>query len=341
MPNLYCTLSLHLDQQVIALRKSARVLLSVIVPCFNEEDVIEQTHATLVAELSQLNADFEIVYVDDGSRDRTPALLRQLLNQDRRVRVIRLSRNFGHQIAVTAGLDQAQGQVVTIIDADLQDPPSVISEMLDRWRAGFDVVYGRRLKRAGETPFKLLSAAWYYRLINWISEIAIPMDVGDFRLMDRAVVDALRQMPENDRFLRGMVSWVGFQQTAVLYNRQARVAGETKYPLRRMFRLAFDGILSFSNWPLRLSLWTGGALLAAAVVFATMVGLGAAVGLWTLASWSIVLAAMMLLSGLQLLAVGTVGEYVSRIYREAKGRPLYFTAERLGFPETAQRRDAA
>ncbi|MBS0208458.1 MAG: glycosyltransferase family 2 protein [Planctomycetes bacterium] len=324
-----------------AWRRHARVSLSVVVPCFNEEDVLERTHARLTHALAGENVDLELIYVDDGSRDGTADVLRELLATDARVRVVRLSRNFGHQVAVTAGLDHATGAVVVLIDADLQDPPEVIAEMLARWRDGFDVAYGRRLDRAGETPLKLLTARWFYRVMNWISETPIPADVGDFRLLDRGVVDALKQMPEADRFLRGMVSWVGFRQTQVLYHREARAAGQSKYPLARMMRLAVDGILSFSNWPLRMSLWAGAALVVAGLVGAVCLCGLRFVGHESIADWSIVLAALAIIGGMQLLAIGAVGEYVSRVYRQSRGRPLYVTAERLGFAAVEQRRQTA
>ena len=320
-------------------RRSTRVLLSVVVPCFDEEAVIRETHRRLVATLETVpELDFELVYVDDGSRDATLEVLRERRHADARVRVLALSRNFGHQIAVTAGLQQAAGQVVVIIDADLQDPPEVIPEMLDRWREGVDIAYGVRTARDGETVFKRWTASAYYRLLDRLTDIFIPLDTGDFRLMDRAVVDAFLTMPERDRFLRGMVAWTGFRQEPVPFRRAARAAGETKYPFgKKMLRVAIDGIVSFSLAPLRLATWLG--LLA--------LGLGVAgiahafvLPLFTAArvsGWSLLLISILFLGGLQLVVLGILGEYVGRIYGEVKRRPLYLVKERPGLPPTRRR----
>ena len=235
---------------------SPRALLSVVVPCFDEEAVIGETHRRLVATLQSVpDLDFELVYVDDGSRDATLNLLRELQRADARVRVLALSRNFGHQTAVTAGLQCAVGDAVVLIDADLQEPPEVIPEMLERWRRGTDDAYGLRTERDGETRFKRWASGAFYRLLNRLVDIPIPLDTGDFRLMDRKVVDAVLAMPERDRFVRGMVAWTGFRQEPVPYRRAARAAGETKYPFGKLLRLAIDGILSFSLAPLRLVTW--------------------------------------------------------------------------------------
>ena len=318
--------------------RSTRVLLSVVVPCFDEEAVIRETHRRLVATLETVpELDFELVYVDDGSRDATLKVLRELRHADARVRVLALSRNFGHQIAVTAGLRQAAGQVVVIIDADLQDPPEVIPEMLDRWRAGVDIAYGVRTGRDGETVFKRWTASAYYRLLDRLTNISIPLDTGDFRLMDRAVVDAFLTMPERDRFVRGMVAWTGFRQEPVPYRRAARAAGETKYPIRKMVRLAMDGIVSFSIAPLRLATWLGFLALGLAVAgIAYAVVLRLSTAAW-IPGWSLLLISILFLGGLQLVVLGILGEYVGRIYGEVKRRPLYLVKERLGFPPTRRR----
>ena len=314
------------------------MLLSVVVPCFDEEAVIRETHRRLVAILETVpELDFELVYVDDGSRDATLEVLRELRHTDARVRVVALSRNFGHQIAVTAGLQQAAGQVVVIIDADLQDPPEVIPEMLDRWREGVDIAYGVRTGRDGETVFKRWTASAYYRLLDRLTDISIPLDTGDFRLMDRAVVDAFLTMPERDRFVRGMVAWTGFRQEPVPYRRAARAAGETKYPIRKMVRLAMDGIVSFSLAPLRLATWLGLlalGLAAAGIAYAVVLRLFTAA--WV-PGWSLLLISILFLGGLQLVVLGILGEYVGRIYGEVKRRPLYLVKERLGFPPIRRR----
>jgi len=281
---------------------------------------------------------FEIIYVDDGSTDGTASVLRELQAEDSRVRVVRLSRNFGHQVAITAGLEHASGDAVVIIDADLQDPPEVIGEFVARWREGHDVVYGVRIDREGETAFKRWTAKAFYRFINRLSDTRIPLDTGDFRLMDRAAVDALLSMPERDRFVRGMVSWLGFSQTAVPYARAARYAGSTKYPLFKMLRLATDGILSFSITPLRLATWTGFAASGLAIMgilyalYAHFFASGLVKG------WTSSLIAVLFIGGVQLICLGIIGEYVGRIYGESKRRPLYFVRERLGFD--AQNRPA-
>jgi polyisoprenyl-phosphate glycosyltransferase len=305
--------------------------LSIIVPCFNEELVIRETNRRLLATAEQSSMDFEILYVDDGSVDGTAEILRELHAADARVKVLRLSRNFGHQFAITAGLEHASGDAVVLIDADLQDPPEVILQMLARWHEGcWDVVYGTRIDREGESLWKLGTAKLFYRVINSLSDIPIPLDTGDFRLMDRKVVDALLSMPERDRFLRGMVSWLGFRQLALPYRRFARFAGTTKYPMRKMMRFAMDGILSFSVVPLRLATMIG---LAASLM--ALIGCWVALGLrlWThhwVVGWTSLLLAGLFMGGVQLVCLGVVGEYVGRTYWEAKKRPLYLVQEQLG-----------
>jgi dolichol-phosphate mannosyltransferase len=311
-------------------------LLSVIVPCYNEQEVIAVTHDRLSAALRAITPDFEIIYVDDGSRDRTAEMLRDIQAGSPKARVIRLSRNFGHQIAVTAGIERARGQAVVLIDADLQDPPEVIADMVAQWRSGYHVVYGQRAERSGETHFKLWTARAFYRLINRLSEVPIPLDTGDFRLMDRRVVDALNRLREKHRLLRAMTSWVGFKQIAVPYARAERFAGESKYPLRKMLGLALDGIVSFSAVPLKLVTMVGLAFSALSVL-----GILYAVAqrLWSnnwVPGWTILFIAVMLIGGLQFIFLGVMGEYIGRIYSEAKNRPLYLTMEELGFEDGQQ-----
>jgi polyisoprenyl-phosphate glycosyltransferase len=307
-------------------------LLSVVVPCYNEDEGLRETHRRLSGMLSRLEGyEYEIVYVDDGSSDHTPDVLRDLQRGDHHVRVVHLARNFGHQFAVTAGLAHTSGAAVVIMDADLQDPPEVVPEMLERWRDGYEVVYGVRVDREGETRFKLVTARLFYRLIRWMSDTDIPLDTGDFRLLDRRVVDAVVAMPERDRFLRGMVSWVGFRQIGVPYRRAARFAGTTKYPIAKMVRFAVDGLLSFSVKPLRLSTYLG--FLSA--------GLGMGVILYALAvrlltrdwvtGWTALIIAILFFGGAQLISLGIIGEYVGRLYGESKRRPLFLVRERLGF----------
>lgn len=318
------------------------MLVSVVVPCYNEEPVIRETHRRLLETLEHLSPDeFEIIYVNDGSRDRTLEILEELQALDRRVRVLSFSRNFGHQIAVTAGLDNAQGDAVVLIDADLQDPPAVILEMVERWRDGYHVVYGMRTDRPGETRFKLWTAKIFYRLLNRLSDVEIPLDVGDFRLMDRRVVDVMRAMPERDRYLRGMVSWVGFRQIAVMYRREPRFAGESKYPLFKMLKFATDGILSFSIVPLRLAVWAGVVAIFLAfggIIYALIVRLYFSETHWV-KGWTSTFVAILFLGGVQLIFLGFIGEYIGRIYGEVKRRPLYILQERLGFEQVAQAED--
>jgi dolichol-phosphate mannosyltransferase len=281
--------------------------------------------------LQGLGLTYEIIYVDDGSRDRNASLLGDMQRKDRHVRVLRLSRNFGHQIAVTAGLDYAQGQAVILIDADLQDPPEIIPGMVAKWREGFQVVYGQRESRAGETRFKLWTAHAFYRFINTLSEVPIPVDTGDFRLMDRSVVEALGRMREKHRMLRAMTSWVGYRQTALPYERQERFAGRSKYPLRKMMILALDGIVSFSVVPLRLVTMTGVAFSVLSVlgmIYALVVRL--MTDDWV-PGWAILFITILLVAGVQSIFLGVIGEYVGRIYSEAKDRPLFLVLEELGF----------
>lgn len=313
-------------------RKTA--LLSIVIPCFNEEEVIEETVKRLnrfCAELSGL--DVELVFVDDGSRDRTREILKRHAAADHRFRIIGFARNFGHQIAVTAGIDAAQGDAVVLIDADLQDPPEVIHEMIAKWREGYDVVYGTRTERPGESVFKRATARGFYRLLNRLSDVPIPLDAGDFRLMSRPVVDTLIAMPERDRFVRGMVSWVGFRQISLPYRRAERFAGITKYPLRKMLRFATDGILSFSTKPLQLSVATG-----MTCAFIALLGILYALimriftNIWV-EGWTALMIAVLFIGGVQLISVGILGEYVGRIYNEIKSRPLYVVQEYYGFDE--------
>lgn len=312
------------------------MFLSIVVPCYNEDAVLLELHRRLLAVLEQIDCSFEIIYTDDGSQDGTVRLLREFQENDARVRLVSLSRNFGHQVAVTAGLEHARGEAVVIIDADLQDPPEVIPEMIERWRDGYQVVYGLRAGRAGETTFKRWSAKLFYRLLNKLSEIEIPLDVGDFRLLDRRVVDVLLAMPERDRFLRGMISWIGFKQGAVIYDRAPRGAGESKYSLIKMVRFALDSVISFSFAPLRLASWIGfGAIGAslAGIVYALVIRLYTTE--WV-RGWASIFTAILFLGGIQLITLGIVGEYVGRIYAEVKMRPLFVVRERFGFASEAE-----
>ena len=303
--------------------------LSVVVPCFNEEQVIETCHETLTRVLSYAVPDYQIVYVNDGSTDNTYQLLSEKRRSDPKVKVVDLARNFGHQVAVSAGLAYADGDAVALIDADLQDPPAVLVQMFHLWEQGYEVVFGVRKSRAGESWFKLKTADWFYRILNLLSDTEIPRDTGDFRLLDRKAVNALLRMPERDRLLRGLSSWIGFRRYGLEYERLPRVAGETKYPLHKMLRLALDGILSFSVVPLRLV-----SIMGVATAGMSVVGISYALVLrlftriWV-PGWTLLFIGMLFIGGLQMLSLGIVGEYIGRIYTEAKQRPLYLVREVL------------
>ena len=310
------------------------MLLSVIVPCYNEEDVLRATHERLSEVLHGL--DYELIFVNDGSRDQTQEILTELQLTDRHVRVLLLSRNFGHQIAVTAGLEEAAGDAVVIIDADLQDPPEVIPQMIDLWREGNDVVYGIRVEREGESRFKLWTAKVFYRLINRLSETKMPLDAGDFRLLDRKVVAVIKTMPERARFLRGMVSWAGFRQVSLPYARAARHAGDSKYPLRKMIHFAMDGIISFSLAPLKLAIWTGFLAIWIAVAGIIVAIIDRLLEKGLTRGWASLFVAVLFMGGVQLVSLGIIGEYLGRIYTEVKRRPLYVVQERLVFADQSK-----
>ena len=303
-------------------------LLSLIVPVFNEEEVLPASYARMSAAMQALTGyDYEIIYVNDGSRDGTMKQLRAIAKEHKEVRVISFSRNFGHQLAVTAGMDNARGDALIIIDADLQDPPEVIAELVKAWENGADIAYGKRLKREGETVFKKLTAFCYYRLLNAMSAYPIPLDTGDFRLLDKKVADVFLKMREHNRFLRGMSGWMGFDAVPVEYVRHERQAGKTKYTLKKMLRLAFDGILGFSYKPMSLALYAGAALgvtgmlgLIALIIIAATIGC---------APWLWAVDGLVLINALTRAAIGVQGAYLNRIYDEVRGRPLYIAAETI------------
>ena len=301
-----------------------RPVYSIVVPCYNEEAVIHETYRRLSDVMRGMGEPYELLFINDGSRDKTMSILRELAAADSAVKVVSFARNRGHQSAVSAGLDYASGDAVVIIDADLQDPPELIPQMAEYWKSGSQVVYGQRIHRAGESRFKLMTAEAYYKIINWLTEGMIPRDTGDFRLVDRKVADAVRNMPEHSRFLRGMFSWVGFKQTALPYDRDARYAGETHYPLKKMIRLALDGIIGFSIKPLKISFYTGfiWAFLGFLTAFILLILLcfGISGGLWWLASLG------MVLTGNILICLGIAGEYIGRTFEDARNRPLYVVA---------------
>jgi dolichol-phosphate mannosyltransferase len=313
---------------------SEKPCYSIIAPCFNEEGVLPELHRRMQEVMGQTGETWELVLINDGSRDRTAEIMRELHAADPRIKVVDFARNFGHQIAVTAGLDYALGDAVVIIDADLQDPPEVILEMIDCWKAGYEVVYAVRTERKGETWFKEFTAKLFYRIIYRITDVDIPLDTGDFRLMDRKVVEAMKQMREKHRFIRGMTSWVGFRQTGVEYVREERYAGETHYPFRKMFKFALDAITSFSYAPLQMATYLGfiiaglSAVAALLVVFARLF-----MGATPFYGQATTLVAVLFLGGVQLITLGIIGEYLGRISDEVKDRPLYVVTESLGFDE--------
>ena len=304
-----------------------KIVYSIIVPIFNERENLPQLQRRVKEVMDSIGESWEMILVDDGSSDGSTDIIRAMAKEDNCVRPVIFARNFGHQVAVTAGLDYSRGDAVVIIDADLQDPPELILEMAKKWKEGYEVVYAVRAEREGESWFKLWTASFFYRLISRITDVKIPLDTGDFRLMDRKVVDVMNSMRERHRFLRGMSAWVGFNQIGVEYKRAARTAGETKYPFRKMFRLALNAITGFSYFPLQVATFFGFASAGIAilaipfVVYMRVTGSGAFFGQAT------TLIAVLFLGGVQLICVGILGEYIGRLYDEAKGRPLYITRE--------------
>jgi polyisoprenyl-phosphate glycosyltransferase len=316
-------------QRSVVARDSTRgPVFSIVAPVFNEEETIPHFYQRVVSVMEPLGEPFEIVLVNDGSRDGSSRVLAELHQSDPRVRIVEFSRNFGHQIAISAGLDYARGQCVVIIDSDLQDPPEVIPQMIERWKAGAEVVYAQRTKRVGETRFKLVTASLFYRLITRLTAVDIPRDTGDFRLLDRSVVDTLVTMREHHRFMRGLSAWVGFRQEAVQYDRRERFAGTTKYPFHKMLRFSVDAITSFSHVPLQLAttfgfVLAGISLLGIVIAVVLRIMHGAIVGQAT------TLILVLFMGGIQLIFLGVIGEYLGRIYDEVRARPLYIVREVL------------
>lgn len=310
-----------------------QILLSIVIPIYNEEPVIVELNKRLQSLLNNIASAFpgfiEVIFIDDGSQDKSLEMLRGIASQESRYRVISLSRNFGHQNAITAGMDHAQGEAVVVIDADLQDPPEVILEMLQKWKVGFDIVYAIRSEREGESLFKRLTASLFYRFMRKMIGIKMPLDAGDFRLMSRRVILTLHALRESNRFVRGLVAWTGFKSSSIYYKREKRFAGTTKYPLRKMIKFAFDGITTFSTIPLRAATWLGlfsglVALVAAGwAVYEKFFGEGVIQG------WTTIMLAVALGSSAQLLMIGILGEYIGRIFDEVKRRPLYLISEQI------------
>lgn len=301
--------------------------ISVIAPVFNEVQSLPEFYRRVRQVLDGLGVQWELLLVDDGSTDGSTDLIRQLASEDSRVRKLIFARNFGHQLAVSAGLDHCRGQAAILIDSDLQDPPEVMADLIAKWREGYEVVYAVRAEREGETWFKLFTASLFYRLIYRITDVKIPLDTGDFRLLDRQVVDVLKTMRERHRFLRGMSVWVGFRQTGVPYRRAARFAGQTKYPLGKMLKFAFDAITSFSYLPLQMATYLGFAAAMLSILAIPVVIILRQSGMQAFLGQATTLIAVLFLGGVQLISLGILGEYIGRLYDEAKGRPLYILRE--------------
>jgi glycosyltransferase involved in cell wall biosynthesis len=310
------------------------VELSIVVPVFNEEETIPELHRRLTEVLGPLVRSYEIVFVDDGSRDASWSLVQGLAERDSHVRGLRFSRNFGHQMAFAAGVDHARGDAVVIMDGDLQDPPELIPKLVEHWREGSEVVYAVRAQREGEGAFKRFTASTFYRILRRITQVEIPMDTGDFRLMGRRAVEAFRRLPERHRFTRGLVAWLGFRQVGVAYNRPPRFAGETKYPIRKMLRFALDAITSFSHVPLQLATVVGFVVSGLAFAYIVVVLVLKFLGIsWP--GYTSLMAAILFLGGVQLVMIGVLGEYLGRVYDEVKHRPLYLVEEVVGGPPEA------
>jgi dolichol-phosphate mannosyltransferase len=296
-----------------------------------EEAVANECYIRIKNVMVKNNLKHELIFVNDGSKDRTMDILRSIAEKDLNVKIIDFARNFGHQTAVTAGVFHSNGDAVVNIDADLQDPPELIIDMINKWLQGYDVVYAKRKKRKGETWFKLTTAKYFYRFLSYMSDVNIPTDTGDFRLMDRKVVESFKLMPERNRFVRGMISWVGFNQTYIEYERDERFAGETKYPLKKMIKFASDGIIAFSSKPLRFMTGLGCATIVLAFIILIYSLIIKFFGTSAEPGWTSLMVAITFFSGVQLLSIGVLGEYIARIYDESKNRPLYIIKDRINF----------
>lgn len=313
----------------------AKPIYSLVIPIYNEEETLPELHRRLSELMERLDAETEIIMVDDGSSDQSFQIMSDISRRDKRFKIIQLSRNFGHQTAITAGMDSATGEAVIIMDADLQDPPEVALDMIARWREGYEVVYGARDEREGESVFKKATAAVFYRTLRKLTDLDIPLDVGDFRLVDRKAMDVFNTMREHSRYVRGMFSWIGFKQTGVKYKRSSRFAGSTKYPLKKMLKLAMDGVISFSTAPLRLALNAGFFIAAISFLAGTWAIFVKLFGSGVIPGWTSILVVVSFMNGVQLILIGLLGEYIGRIYEEVKGRPLYIVKASRGFPENS------
>ena len=298
-------------------------LVSIIVPIFNEEEIIDEMISIIIDVASTWDYDYEIIIINDGSDDGSRKKIEKICKENKKVKLINLSRNFGHQMAFTAGIDHAKGSSVIAIDGDLQDPPTVMTQFIQKWESGYEVVYGKRLNRKGESLFKLFTAKFFYFILNKFSDVYIPRDVGDFRLMDRVIVDKIKTMREKHRFIRGMIPWVGFKQTFVEYDRNPRFAGQTKFSFNKMLKFALDGIFSFSTVPIKYTILMG--------IFTILLSLGGIIYAFVarlltdgwVSGWTTIIITILFIGGVQLISIGVLGQYIGRIFEEIKGRPLY------------------
>jgi polyisoprenyl-phosphate glycosyltransferase len=310
-------------------------LISIVIPMYYEEEVAQECYDRLKSVMQDNNIRYEFIFVNDGSKDKTLDILTEIADRDSQAKIVNFARNFGHQTAVTAGVDFASGDAIIIIDADLQDPPEVIPALISKWKEGYEIVYAKRKKRTGETKFKLLTAKYFYKFLNYMSDIDIPKDTGDFRIIDRKAADVFKSMTERNRFVRGMFSWVGFNQTFIEYERDERFAGETKYPLKKMIKFASDGIIAFSTKPLKSVMTLGffSVLVSFLVlVYAISIKL---FGREVETGWASIMVAITFFSGVQLLGMGIVGEYIARIYDESKNRPIYIVKDTVNIKEAS------
>jgi polyisoprenyl-phosphate glycosyltransferase len=313
--------------------ESKKILYSIVVPVYNEELVIVESYKRLKEVMDSLNETYEIIFINDGSKDSSILILKDICSKDKTIKTINFSRNFGHQVAITAGMDYAAGDAIVIIDADLQDPPQVILEMIKKWKEGYEVVYGKRIKRIGDSFFKKITARLFYRTLKSMTNVDIPVDTGDFRLIDRKVCNALKSITERNRYVRGLVSWVGFKQIGVEFIREERFAGETKYPFRKMLKFASDAITSFSYKPLKLATFAGLTISLFSFLYLLFVLIERLFTDLTTPGWSSLIAVNLFFNGIILIILGIIGEYIGRIYDESKKRPLYLVSEEIGFKE--------
>lgn len=308
-------------------------LYSVVVPLYNEELVLDETYNRLTTVLEKIDGEYEIILVNDGSRDKTEEMAKAIAGKDKRVKFISFSRNFGHQNAITAGMDHASGEAIVVIDADLQDPPELIYQMIEKYHEGYDVVYAVRAKRKGETIFKKVTAKAFYRILKKLVDIDIPVDTGDYRLISREVCNVLKRMREKNRFVRGMVSWIGFKQIGIPFVREERFAGETKYTLSKMIKFSLDGIVSFSTKPLKFTVHIGFALAILSFLYACYLIVNKLLFSNVIEGWTSMVVIVLFIGGIQMIALGIIGEYIARIYEESKNRPLYITKELVNFED--------